>query len=67
MKGSVKMFNKEKGYGFIHTEEGKDVFFHYSELLMDNFKTVDVGQAVEFVVLETDRGPRASKITIVKL
>lgn len=62
MKGSVKMFNKEKGYGFIHTEEGKDVFFHYSELVMDNYKTVDIGQAVEFQVLETDRGPRATKI-----
>ncbi|MFA6370050.1 MAG: cold shock domain-containing protein, partial [Bacilli bacterium] len=43
MKGNVKMFNKEKGYGFIRTEEGQDVFFHYSSLVMDGFKTAEVG------------------------
>ncbi|HAV19438.1 MAG TPA: cold-shock protein [Firmicutes bacterium] len=62
MKGSVKMFNKDKGYGFIRTEDGKDVFFHYSELVMDNFKTAQPGEEVEFQVEETDRGPRATKI-----
>ena len=62
MKGSVKMFNKDKGYGFIRTEDGKDVFFHYSELVMDNFKTAQPGEEVEFEVEETDRGPRATKI-----
>ena len=45
MKGKVKNFNKEKGYGFIKTEEGKDVFFHYSELKMEGFKTVENGIA----------------------
>lgn len=62
MKGSVKMFNKDKGYGFITTEDGKDVFFHYSELVMDNYKIAAPGEAVEFEVEETDRGPRATKI-----
>lgn len=62
MKGSVKMFNKDKGYGFIRTEDGKDVFFHYSELVMENYKTAAVGETVEFEVEETDRGPRATKI-----
>jgi CspA family cold shock protein len=56
------MFNKDKGYGFIRTEDGKDVFFHYSELVMDNYKTAVAGEAVEFEVEETDRGPRATKI-----
>lgn len=62
MKGSVKMFNKDKGYGFIRTEDGKDVFFHYSELVMDNYKIAAIGENVEFEVEETDRGPRATKI-----
>jgi cold shock protein len=62
MKGSVKMFNKDKGYGFIRTDDGKDVFFHYSELVMDNYKIAEVGENVEFEVEETDRGPRATKI-----
>ena len=62
MKGSIKMFNKEKGYGFIHTEDGKDVFFHYSSLLMDSYKAAEVGEQVEFDVEESDRGPRAANI-----
>jgi len=62
MKGSVKMFNKEKGFGFIHTEDGKDIFFHYSELVMDGYKTAVIGEQLEFDVEETDRGPRATKI-----
>lgn len=62
MKGKVKMFSKEKGFGFIHTDEGKDVFFHYSELQMEGFKTAEVGEEVEFDLQESDRGPRASNI-----
>ncbi len=62
MKGSVKMFNKEKGYGFIRTEDGKDVFFHYSSLIMDAYKTAEVGEKVEFEVEESERGPRATNI-----
>ena len=37
MKGKVKMFNKEKGFGFITTEDGNDVFFHYSSILQDGY------------------------------
>ncbi|MDD2398474.1 MAG: cold shock domain-containing protein [Bacilli bacterium] len=62
MKGNVKMFNKEKGYGFIRTEEGQDVFFHYSSLVMDGFKTAEVGEPVEFDLEDSDRGPRAANI-----
>ena len=40
MQGKVKMFNQEKGYGFITLEDGKDVFFHYSQLMMEGFKTI---------------------------
>ena len=62
MKGTVKMFNKEKGYGFIHAEDGRDYFFHYSALVMDDFKTAEKGEAVEFDVTESERGPRAANV-----
>ena len=62
MTGKVKMFNKEKGFGFITTDEGKDVFFHYSAILVDGFKTAEAGEAVEFDVEESERGPRAINI-----
>ena len=66
MKGRVKNFNKEKGYGFIKTDDGKDVFFHYSELKMEGFKTVEANKVVEFEVIETEKGQRAVNITIVE-
>ncbi|MFA5659834.1 MAG: cold shock domain-containing protein [Bacilli bacterium] len=62
MKGTIKMFNKEKGFGFIHAEDGTDVFFHYSSLVMDGFKTITNGEQVEFTLEQSDRGPRAAKI-----
>lgn len=62
MKGKVKMFNQEKGYGFITMEDGKDVFFHYSQLEMEGFKTIDNDVEVEFELVETDRGLQAHKI-----
>lgn len=62
MQGKVKMFNQEKGYGFITLEDGKDVFFHYSQLMMDGFKTIDSEASVEFDVVETDRGQQAHNI-----
>jgi len=62
MVGKVKMFNKEKGYGFITYEGGKDVFFHYSELVMEGFKTIEENAEVEFELVETDRGPQAKQV-----
>ena len=62
MKGTVKMFNKEKGYGFIHAEDGRDYFFHYSSLLMDEYTPADKGESVEFEIEESDRGPRAKNV-----
>ena len=62
MKGTIKMFNADKGYGFIRTDDGKDVFFHYSSLLMDDFKTATSGEKVEFDVEETEKGSRAINI-----
>ena len=62
MQGKVKMFNQEKGYGFITIEGGKDVFFQYSQLVMEGYKTIDNDIAVEFELVETERGPQAHNI-----
>ncbi|NBK97113.1 MAG: cold shock domain-containing protein [Erysipelotrichia bacterium] len=66
MQGKVKMFNPEKGFGFITIEDGKDVFFHYSQLMMDGFKTIDPDTKVEFDLVETDRGLQAQEIKVVE-
>ena len=62
MQGKVKKFNKEKGFGFITLADGKDVFFHYSQLVMEGFKTIEEGAEVEFEIVETDRGPQAHNV-----
>ncbi len=64
-KGTVKWFNNQKGYGFISDEEGNDVFVHYTGLEMEGFKTLDEGQAVEYEVIQGEKGPQA--IHVVKL
>lgn len=61
-KGTVKWFNSQKGYGFISDESGKDVFVHYTGLNMEGFKSVDDGQAVEFDVIEGEKGPQAVNV-----
>jgi CspA family cold shock protein len=48
--GTVKWFNSEKGYGFIESAEGPDVFVHYSAILGDGFRSLDEGDRVEFEV-----------------
>ncbi|MGB7595741.1 MAG: cold shock domain-containing protein [Erysipelotrichaceae bacterium] len=63
MQGKVKKFNKEKGFGFIKMADDRDVFFHYTELVMDGFKNIEEGAEVEFDLVEGDRGLQARKIT----
>ena len=64
-KGKVKWFNNQKGYGFINDESGKDIFVHFSGLVMEGFKTLEEGQLVEFELVDGAKGPQA--INVVKL
>ena len=60
MNGKVKFFNSNKGFGFITPDDGsKDVFCHHSEVIMDGFKSLSEGQAVEFEVVQGEKGLRA--------
>lgn len=63
MKGTVKWFNVQKGYGFIVDENGRDIFVHYSGLNMEGFKTIEDGQAVEFDLTDGAKGPQAVNVT----
>ncbi|MCR5625547.1 MAG: cold shock domain-containing protein [Lachnospiraceae bacterium] len=62
MKGTVKWFNAKKGYGFISDEAGNDVFVHFSALQMDGFKVLDDNDAVEFDVVDGEKGPQAANV-----
>ena len=63
MKGTVKWFNNQKGYGFISDEQGNDVFVHYSGLNMEGFKSLDECAEVEFDVVNGAKGPQATNVT----
>ncbi|MGI6685589.1 MAG: cold-shock protein [Bacillota bacterium] len=65
MQGTVKWFNAEKGFGFIESNEGGDVFVHFSAIQKDGFKTLEEGQKVEFDIVNGNRGPQASNVTLV--
>ncbi len=62
-KGTVKWFNNQKGYGFISDEQGNDIFVHFSGLNMEGYKTLEEGQAVEFEVTDSPKGPQATNVT----
>ena len=63
MKGTVKWFNAEKGFGFIANDEGgDDVFVHFSAIAMDGYKSLEEGQEVTFDVSEGAKGPQASNV-----
>lgn len=61
-KGKVKWFNAEKGFGFIESEDGTDVFVHFSAITMDGYRTLEEGAEVEFEVVEGAKGPQAANV-----
>ena len=65
MKGTVKWFNNQKGYGFISDEQGNDVFVHFSGLNMEGFRGLEEGQNVEFEVSEGKKGEQAVNVSVI--
>ena len=61
-KGTVKWFNAEKGFGFISVPGEDDVFVHFSAIQSEGFKTLEEGQAVEFDVVQGNRGEQAANV-----
>ena len=59
MRGRVKWFNNEKGYGFIEYENLEDIFVHYSAIIKDGYKTLKEGTIVNFKLIETSKGLQA--------
>jgi CspA family cold shock protein len=65
MKGKVKWFDSAKGYGFIQSDEGKDIFVHYTGIEREGFKALQQGQEVSFQIADGKRGPQATKVKVV--
>ncbi len=64
-KGTVKWFNESKGFGFITSENGNDIFVHYSSVQGKGFRSLTEGEKVTFDVEEGQKGPKA--INVVRL
>lgn len=67
MRGKVKWFNNEKGYGFIEYNDLEDIFVHYSAIRKDGYKTLKEGDIVDFKLIETGKGLQAIEVTEVEL
>ena len=61
-KGTVKWFSNQKGYGFITSESGKDVFVHHSVIQGEGYKSLEEGQQVEFDVEQGPKGEQAKNV-----
>ena len=65
MKGHVKWFNSQKGWGFLTRDDGGgDVFVHFSAIQSDGFKTLNEGQKVDFEIIDGARGPQAANVKV---
>lgn len=63
--GTVKWFNETKGFGFIATDNGQDIFAHFSEIQSSGFKVLHEGQRVQFTITSGKKGDQASGITVI--
>jgi len=62
--GTVKWFNDAKGFGFITTERGEDVFVHFSAIQAKGFRSLPEGAQVEFDLIEGPKGLQAANVTV---
>ena len=63
MRGVVRRFNNQRGFGFISDSDGKDVFVHYTGINGEGFKSLEEGQEVEFDIVQGEKGPQAVNVT----
>lgn len=63
-QGTVKWFNTEKGYGFILSPEGEDVFVHYRAILLEGFKNLREGQVVTYLQVKSEKGWQAAEVEV---
>lgn len=61
-RGKVKWFDRRKGFGFIESEDGTDVFVHYSEIKTDGFRSLEEDQEVEFEIKKGPKGDQATNV-----
>ncbi len=62
-RGKVKWFNDQKGYGFVTPDDGgKDLFVHHTDIQAEGFRTLQEGQAVDFEIADSEKGPKATEV-----
>ena len=66
MEGIVKWFSPKKGYGFIETEEGKDIFVHHTAIKADGYRSLDKGDKVTFETVEAEKGIQAQNVVVIE-
>ncbi len=64
-EGTVKWFNKKKGFGFIRLDSGQEVFAHISKIQANGYKTLKKGQRVQFFISNGSKGPQAEEISAI--
>ncbi|MFI5540693.1 cold-shock protein [Nocardia sp. NPDC051900] len=61
-QGTVRWFDKSKGYGFIACDSGSDVFVHHSAILVGGYRSLDADQRVQFTIGKGRKGPAAQQV-----
>lgn len=64
-QGTVKWFNDQKGFGFITSSDGRDVFVHHTAIMGEGFKTLQEWAEVQFEIEKGEKGPRAARVTVI--